>query len=76
MQWNSAYFTLVGLDSSTTDDNNSLPNVKQEPVSDDDCPSDPEGFGFDGENDPFDEDDTFVHSKFRFFITPFSNVNC
>lgn len=55
---------LVGIDASTVDDNN-LPSVKQEPVSDDDCPSE-EGYGFDGENDPFDEDDTFVHSKFQF----------
>lgn len=55
-------FCLVGLDSSTEENSVSGPNVKQEPVSEDECPSE-EGFGFDVDNDPFDEDDTFVHSK-------------
>lgn len=59
-------FLSDGLDSSTENDSNPIgTNVKQEPVSDDDCPSE-EGYGFDGDNDPFDEDDTFVHSKFQF----------
>lgn len=37
-------------------------NVKQEPLSDDECHSE-DGYGFDGENDAFEEDDNFIHSK-------------
>lgn len=50
-----------GLNSST--DNLFGTNVKQEPPSDDEIHSD-DGYGYDG-LDPFDEDDTFVHSKLK-----------
>lgn len=42
-------------------------NVKQEPVSDDEGHSE-DGYGYDGDNDPFYEEDTFVHSKYIFVL--------
>lgn len=36
--------------------------MKQEPLSDDECHSE-DGYAYDGDNDPFDEEDTFVHSN-------------
>lgn len=50
---------LDGLNSSA-EDNLLGTNVKQEPISDDECHSE-DGYGYDA----FDEEDAFVHSKCR-----------
>lgn len=56
------HFILDGLNSAA--DNNLFgTNVKQEPISDDECHSE-DGFAYDGDQDHFDEEDTFVHSKY------------
>lgn len=54
-------FFLDGLNAASAD-NLLGTNVKQEPLSDDECHSE-DGYVYDGDNDPFDEEDTFVHSN-------------
>lgn len=53
---------LDGLNTSA-EDNLHGTSVKQEPISDDECHSE-DGYAFDGDNDPFDEEDNFVPSKY------------
>lgn len=55
------FIILDGLNSSS-EDNLLGTSVKQEPLSDDECHSE-DGYAYDGDNDPFDEEDTFVHSN-------------
>lgn len=54
-------FTHIDGLNSTAADNLLGTNVKQEPLSDDECNSE-DGYGYDGNHDEFDEEDTFNHS--------------
>lgn len=60
-------FTHVdGLNSTTQDNSVMGTNVKQEPLSDDECNSE-DGYGYDGNHDEFDEEDAFNQSTINIF---------